>query len=354
MGFAAFELQCPKCQFFYFNHEMFVRETYGWRKSDNGKFYFNCRCGYQLSAYQREVPWYKPELFMSTEAAEEYKKLNLSESIPSVPTVIMPILEKSGDETVDSVQLAKELKKAPTIAVEIIKAANARKNSSEPEINDLHHAITYIGRPVVNQYILMAAVKAFSFKTKKFDHGEFWKDSYFTGIITEALVTKLGHEELADQAFLAGCLANIGKIVLAICFPDEADYLYDLAKDPKLNEAQWITLENNIDPPNHCRLAEMGAAVWGLPKYIKNAAVLHHASIDKKTNDDFWYVTAAVIVANQLCHWVNLRPNRMDETLLYRTANLLDMKKESVESFAEEMTIRKKDMSRILQTFSVA
>lgn len=104
-----------------------------------------------------------------------------------------------------------------------------------------------------------------------FDRHAFWEHSVGVGVIARALAASLGQDE--QQAFTAGLLHDLGRIVLDVYFPREFQGVvrYRQRHDTWIRDAEVAVL--GFD---HCMLGGMVAVRWGLPVDLVEAVCSHH------------------------------------------------------------------------------
>ena len=133
--------------------------------------------------------------------------------------------------------------------------------------------------------------------------------------IAEYLARQFAKKDiLPDEAYIAGTLCNVGKIVLAITNPNVADSIAADMKNVKIL-GNWQDGEKRHNAFDHTILGEIGAVFWGFPDYVVDSISSHHKMPQSLIQSHFT-INDLVSFANQLSHWVQLEPHKMDERLL--------------------------------------
>lgn len=315
---------CNSCGRQYVSEEDYIKKTSKWRFCESGHLWFNCSCNAILKIEQGKFDWFSPEKVMDANIASLFNKLSKKSALPYIPSSIMRIQMLLSDENSTSEKFVAEVKQDPTLAAEILNHANNIKFGTGQKIDSLAFAFSYIGRPAIAQITLLASIKSFKFKTKKFVAKDFWHFSTLTGVIAEQLNKKLDLKLSDDVAYVSGSMCNIGKVVMAIVYPDITDQIMQ-----EINAASgsmtWVQAESKIETFSHVVLGELAAAIWGLPEYVKEANACHH--IDPAKNDKVPLVGTLAALANQIAHIALDAQNRIDEDLLsslYEKYNLND------------------------------
>ena len=164
---------------------------------------------------------------------------------------------------------------APNIALGVLRTANNLRTPSSQSSQSLAHAISYIGRKTLNDMIVAETLQDFDFKSHHFSKDDFWLEAILTGKIAEFLADRYAKNISKDEAYIAGSLANIGKIVSAICFPEITDDVARTVTNPR-RPRTWTDGEDQLRAYSHLVLGEVAAALWGFPEYIVHALSYHH------------------------------------------------------------------------------
>jgi len=328
---------CNTCGRKYMHENDFLKETTRWRMCERGNLWFNCGCNSTNMIIKGKFPWYSPDMNMSEDAKSVFNTLPALQELPHLPTSVMELQQLIRDDKTSSSQLARVSKKDPLIASNILKIANNLKaGGNNVVIESLEHAISYIGLNSLSDIVLTASIKAFPFETKIFKSDAFWDESFLTGKIAENLSRKFTPGLIADEVYLAGALANVGKVVLAICFPLQADKIAQDCQNPK-KLTSWRQGEENHNTYDHSILGEIAASFWGLPEYIMQTAAHHHKIPEEKSFSEEKEITDVVRLANQLTHWVSLEPNKIEQNVLDGAAKAFGLSNTDLDKLAEEL-----------------
>lgn len=326
---------CNTCGRQYTTPEDFLKQTSRWRICDRGNLWFNCGCQSTNMIIKGKFDWYSPDKAMSEEASTVFNQLPGLKELPHIPNYVMQLQEMLQKESTSSKQLAEVTRKAPLLASTILKNANQMCSTPGANIESLEHAISYLGIKAMGDLVLVAALNTFEFKCKTFKSEDFWDRSFLCGKITEFLSKRFASNLLPDEAYIAGTLANVGKVVLAITNPDMADKLASDIKDVKVL-GTWLQAEERHNTHSHCVLGEIGAMFWGLPEYVIDSISAHHR-IPQSLVEASYSLNDLVVFANQLTHWILFEPSQMDEQLLEACYEKFGLGPKDAEALVEEI-----------------
>ena len=289
------------------------------RKLTSGCLWFNCECRSTLMVPKGKFEWFAPEQLLRPTARTVFNTLPALKSLPNIPAVVMELLQLMQNENVTSAQLAKMAKRAPLIASNILKMANNFKMSGRTaNIESLEHAISYVGLGSIRDIVVTASIQSFGNSCAVFNTDQFWAEALLTGRIAEHLAREFSPHIKPDEAYLAGCLCEVGKVVMSICFPETTDTIAREEADPALL-LSWVNGEAKHGAPSHRILGEIGASFWGMPEFVVESANSHHKMPEAGGKAQISMGEIAAL-ASQLTHWLSLEPSKIDKQLMLALA----------------------------------
>lgn len=308
---------CSVCHKQYRTETDFLTETRRWRVCSAGHLWFNCACGSTMMIKKGKYDWYSPEKALPDEARSVFNKLGGLKDLPPIPNSVMQLQQKLQSATATPKELANELRKEPVLAAQVLQTAErlrSTRNSANPPIKALEHAIVFIGVKSLSEVLISAALHSFKLPRSDFRESEYWTHSYLTGMVAEYLMHRHKIPLNPDEVYLAGSLCNIGKLVTAFCFPTIMSKICQEVHSPTVLST-WRAAETTFRFPDHSIIGEVAAALWGLPETFMNAARRHHDVPDPRKSKplDLYELVA---VANQLAHLVLMEPRRVEQPVL--------------------------------------
>jgi putative nucleotidyltransferase with HDIG domain len=170
-------------------------------------------------------------------------------------------------------------------------------------VSDPVQATSLLGMEVIRELVL--SIHLFSeisqYKLEQLGLSSLWDHSLNVGNYARMVAVNGGlPRKSADQAFLAGLLHDVGKLVLAENMPERyyKGYWIGIQQGIELYQA-----EEKVFGANHAQLGAYLLALWGLPDWVVAATAYHHKP-EVKVDDGFSPVTA-VHVANVFDHEAN-------------------------------------------------
>lgn len=287
--------------------------------------------------------WYSPGIGLSTGALSLFNMLSAFGDLPHIPSTIMELQQALQGEDVGALELAKKIKGEPFVAANILSLANTIKSNRDPhdkrKISSLEHAIAFVGKRTISELVMTIALTSFKTRCKVFQTERFWRESFIVGDVAEYLCNALGYSMSRDELFIGASLCNLGKFVESFFLPDTVDRLEERVSNPK-TLSTWQNAEAALGSPDHCVLGEIGATMWGLPTYVMEASLGHHSvKIDpSRASDKGLSQVELIAFANQMSHWVLLRPSRIDQNLLEKLRLFANLSKKDLEDLGDAMS----------------
>ncbi|HEY7728471.1 MAG TPA: HDOD domain-containing protein [Candidatus Eisenbacteria bacterium] len=192
-------------------------------------------------------------------------------ALPTLPLVASRLLEAIADPDTYSEQIARIVALDPALTARTLRLANSDFYGFPRKVGSVDLAVVVLGAPTVRDLVLSAAV----FQTigaAGADLTALWNHSMATGVAARALADRAGYR-LAGEAYAAGVLHDIGKVVLRQSFPDRFEGILALAREQRLSIAE---AERGVLGSDHAEVGGWLAERWGLPADLVEAIACHH------------------------------------------------------------------------------
>ncbi|GIK16904.1 MAG: hypothetical protein BroJett003_18680 [Planctomycetota bacterium] len=228
------------------------------------------------------------------------------EDLPSLPAAALEVMRLSRNEDVTLDQIAGALQNDPALAARLLKVVNSSMFGLSREVTSIRQAVVIVGLRAVKAMALgFSLTGLMSFRlTEGFDYRRYWRRSLTTAAAARQLGRGKGNG-LADEAFVAGLLADIGM----------------LAAHRKAGEVYRSVLEEAaatgtaIEAVERARLgvdhAQIGQAVlhaWGLPPLLCETVGAHHAAGVEGVSAEGRSLAAVVMGAARIAALFNRDP----------------------------------------------
>ena len=205
--------------------------------------------------------------------------------LPTLPTIVTQLIAVVGDPASSARQIAQLVSTDQALTAKILKVANSSFYGFAREIATVQLAIVVLGIEMVKNVALSVEVlKRFSKgqEHELFDRQRFWEHSIGAGVAARMLARKYYDRRKADEAFVAGVLHDIGKLILIEYFYDEFVEALTLAKD---KEMALVDAEEEVLGVSHADVGGWLAEKWNLPLHLVNAIVYHHRPFELSADE---------------------------------------------------------------------
>jgi len=220
--------------------------------------------------------------------------------IPSPPTTYFQILTEMRSPNAWLERIGDLIAQDPAITAKVLQLANSAVFGLRLEVSHPRDAVIYIGLEATKALVLLAhTFSAFDrIPVAGFSVEALWRHSVVCGRLARRLATlECEDQRLAEEAFGAGLLHDIGKLLFAANLPDL--FRQALSRAESQHRKLW-EVEQEVFGVTH---AEMGACllgIWGLPASLVEAVALHHRPV-APAGGGFCTLTA-VHAGNVLAH----------------------------------------------------
>ena len=195
--------------------------------------------------------------------------------LPSIPTLYVQVIEKASRADTSLEEIAGIIGQDISMTAQILKLANSAFFGLRRQLSSVQEAVTYLGLDTIKSLVL--SIHAFS----QFEEAEtgaiqiesLWRHSMQVASSAKRISKLEGQEaKAAEEAFTAGMLHDIGKLVLAVNLPK------DYAEAMRLTRSglELTLAEHQIFGANHADVGGYLIGLWGLPVPVVEAVALHH------------------------------------------------------------------------------
>lgn len=194
--------------------------------------------------------------------------------LPSFSKVVMEVLQLLRDPDSDMPRIAREVNRDPSLVLAVFKMVNSAAFGLRRRVDDIHQAVTLLGRARLESIVLMQAVRDAQppVSVSWFDQKQFWQTSAKRATLARHLANRL-HPVTATHAFTAGMLQDMGIPVLAATLTQKYSKVASvLARDG----ASIIEVENDLLKFDHQLVGELMAQEWNLPDNLITLISGHH------------------------------------------------------------------------------
>ncbi|QJD89776.1 HDOD domain-containing protein [Duganella dendranthematis] len=221
------------------------------------------------------------------------------DDLPSLPAVVMELLNSIDQDDVDISVLAKKVSYDQALTAKTLRLANSSLYGLQVKVTTIQQAITYLGFQTTRNLITAAAVTGCFAEghCPGFDHKAFWRHSIATAACAKVLARQMRFNQ--DYAFTAGLLHDIGRLVLVSCFPNQ--YSEAIAWREQ-HDAYMLDAERTVLGVDHVDAGLALAEHWNFSDTMRLAIGGHHAPEAPGAG----FLAAIIHVADAIVHALDL------------------------------------------------
>lgn len=200
------------------------------------------------------------------------------ERLPALPEVVQDLLDYLRRPEVDVAQVAHRIARDPALAAKLLRVANSSFYGLQGQVATINDALVVLGLRAVRTLVMGAALVA-HFRTlaaADFDRRAFWAHSAGTALCARVLARERGAN--AENAFTAGLLHDIGRLILAARHPEAYQ---DVEARRAAHDGYPLDAEREVLGFDHAQIGAVLAARWKFPQEIAAAIAAHHAPADQ-------------------------------------------------------------------------
>jgi len=198
-------------------------------------------------------------------------------TLPSFPTLYLEITKEIESQHSSIQGIAKIVAKDPGITAKLLQVANSAAFGLGEQVNDPVEAVQQLGMTTVRSLVLSAQVYS-NFapsRLQSFSADALWVHLMKCGDLARTIMRRERAEFAeTEDAFTAGMLHDMGKLMLANSLPDKFAEALALAKSKRIPLTQ---AEMEVFGATHAGLAAYLLGLWGLPAAIVEAVAFHHS-----------------------------------------------------------------------------
>jgi len=225
------------------------------------------------------------------------------DSLPTLPELYFQITSMLGRSETTIEEISALVSRDMAMTAQLLKTVNSAFLGLRRNIVSLREAIIYLGLDAIRSMVLVHHL----FSTcEEMNRGcsvrALWDHSVQVGGLAQRIAEQwLAPAQDSADAFLAGLLHDVGKLILACKMPGEYREIQQETK-----EGSWSASarERTLLGTDHAAIGGYLAGLWGLPQPVVEALTMHHAETPPEQGAGTLPLEA-VWHANRLAHGIN-------------------------------------------------
>jgi len=207
--------------------------------------------------------------------------LKLSGNLPSMPQVLVQLIDKCHEAEIDLPALAHIVDKDAVISAKLLQLVNSAFIGARRSFTDLEQAVVYLGGDTIRNLAISLSVQQVFRRVESnglLSVDRFWHHSFQSALLARNIAQATGYPD-PSEAYLTGLLHDIGKLLLWMAFPGK--YAPLLLKGVRCHNGRLAFLEEEKLHVNHCSAGAWLCEQWRLPTLLADAIRYHHHPLDE-------------------------------------------------------------------------
>ena len=206
---------------------------------------------------------------LTAQPLARFKPLDLYD-VPTLPAVVVQALRIMQDPRSDAKAVEDVIAPDPAISAKILRVANSAYFGRSRRVATIADAVRVLGFTNVQGMII--GLGAFdAFRTERLSLTDFWKHSIAVATAARFLAPRVNCA--ADEAFTAGILHDIGKLIFAVQAEQVYQQVLELQRQARV---QSLEAERTLFEFTHAEVGQTVAERWALPGKYVAAIAFHH------------------------------------------------------------------------------
>lgn len=265
------------------------------------------------------------------------------DDLPSLPAVVMELLNSIDQEEVDIAVLAKKVSHDQALTAKTLRLANSSLFGLQVKVTTIQQAITFLGFQSTRNLITAAAVTG-CFADKLcpgFDHRSFWRHSIATAACAKVLARHVRFNQ--DYAFTAGLLHDIGRLVLVSSFPELYAQVIAYQKE---QDTYALEAERAVIGIDHVEAGLALAEHWNFSDTMRLAIAGHH----EPEKPGAGFLATIIHVADAVVHALDLvqKPDDMVPPVSTVAWQALNLSEETCLHLFRETELQYEEIAMVL------
>jgi len=219
-------------------------------------------------------------------------------TFPSIPSRYYEVLKELNSPDASAQRVGEVIAKDLAMMTKLLQMINSAFFALPRQITDPTEAVSILGFESVKSLVLCIQVFSQFDKVKPtyFSIDRLWRHSTAVAHAARNIaLAERADQEMVNEAYMAGLLHDIGKLVLVSHFGEQYSGAQNLARK---NQMPLWEVERELFGASHAEIGAYLTALWGLPLPVAEAAALHHAPL--RSEEQSFTALTTVHAANVL------------------------------------------------------
>jgi putative nucleotidyltransferase with HDIG domain len=248
-----------------------------------------------------------------------------------MPQIAGLVMEKAADPNTTPKELNTIISRDQGMALRVLKMANSAFYGRSKSVTRLTDAILVVGFSTIQSLVMTAAVRDL-FKTFGLLDQLLWEHSLGCAFAARTIARRSRFPRV-EEAFLAGLLHDVGKVILNIKAPEKMSLIVQQVYNNP-GKRTFYELERQAFGFDHAQLGELLARKWNFAGETEFVIGNHQMTGTGEGMPRLLYI---VHLANGICHKLGIGPTRTPDLNLadLKSARIFNMEEAVLEDLAK-------------------
>ena len=206
-------------------------------------------------------------------------RINSLQDLPSLPHILVKLMEACSDVSGSLGDIATILSHDPSLCSKVLRLVNSAYYGLGSRVEGIDQAVAYLGTSAVKNIAVCSAVyQAFNSRKgdKAFNLKVFWWHSLKCALLARIFAKEVAYGS-PDEAFVAGLLHDIGKLVLWVNFSEK----YTALIKKYVNRPEMLTAAESQLGATHSQIGAWLLDRWKFQSFVADSALYHHEPLER-------------------------------------------------------------------------
>ena len=210
-----------------------------------------------------------------------YAKIRKSGNLPTLPEILLKLLEACDNDNTPISEIASIISKDPVLSLKVLQLVNSAYYGLQKKFKSVEQAVVYLGATSIKNIAITTSIhQVFDRKkfrgVKYFNINRFWYQSLLTATLAQRIAQATEYTS-RDEAYLTGLLNDVGRLILVSTYPSEHESI--LLKTEDVQNVLWA--EKQLIGVTHCEVGAWLIGNWNLDSLMGDAIRYHHEPLEQ-------------------------------------------------------------------------
>jgi HD-like signal output (HDOD) protein len=219
-------------------------------------------------------------------------------NVPSLPTLYTELIDELGKEEPSTRIVGEIVKKDLGMTVKLLQIVNSAFFGLRRQVSDSREAVEFLGLDTISSLTLgLGIISQMESPSAGAMLAELWSHSMTVAVMAHK-IAMCEDRGTANDAFTAGLLHDLGKVVLVANLPGKYKMVEELIKGENITA---LEAEKRVFEATHSEVGAFLIGLWGLPTQVVQAVAFHNSP--QEAHAESFTTLTAVHAANAIQRW---------------------------------------------------